>query len=61
MVKLNTEKLNAIINTQIENNLTSSLVYNYIVEIGTTDLNALKDTIAYKYLVGLEILEEIKD
>jgi len=61
MVKLNTEKLNAIINNQTENNVTSSLVYNYVTEISTLDLNEIKNTIAYKYLVGLEIFEEIQD
>ena len=33
--------------------------YNYLVEIGTTDLEFLKDTIAYKFLLCEGILEEV--
>ena len=58
MITVNSEKLKAIVDCPIVNN-SSSLAYNYLVEIGTTDLEFLKDTIAYKFLLCEGILEEV--
>lgn len=57
MVNVNSEKLKACIDNAISSN-TTSLIYKYLSEIGTIDLDQLKDTIAYKFLLAEGILEE---
>lgn len=59
MVNLNVEKLKLYLTDTPNQEQLSSMVFNFITDMGTTDLSQLTDTIGYKFLLGLEILEEV--
>jgi hypothetical protein len=60
MAKLNMEKLKAILSESYQNTdpNVSSLVYTFVNDMGMQELNDMKETMDYKFLLGLEIIEE---